>query len=194
MGGKYLIVIILTLSLVVIFWVVKSMDNNVQMERKGLFSFKKKITIDDLANDNIAIKKSVLEFTTLVNERFSELNELISSFSSELNSLKQVREIPIEWENKIKLMKRYSSDLPEISVIYKVLMSYRDLDKHISREKQEAVKANLSNIKKSIDERKIYNCDKCKKAIEEGEYYKVEDKKYCLEHLGNIAVSSEGKT
>ena len=143
---------------------------------------KKKITTEQLNERLDTTQKSMSEFAVATTEKFSQINQTLSTISDDIRSIREAKNIPNDMMNIIVRMKEINPTLPSAEIIYKVLMSYKNLSSDTAKIQQEKVKEKLVNIKKEIVEKKFHNCDECGKNISEGEYYKVGNQYFCLEH------------
>lgn len=155
-------------------------------KKYGYFNRKPKPTLEQLEEkiekQNKVIVDSLQQFSVLSDKKFNEMRENISELSNNLKAIQEVRNIPSDWAKTISTMREIDPSLPEMSVIYSVLVAYKNLSSNLAKMAQDRTKEKLSTIKKEIVSRKIHNCSKCGKVVEEGEYYLLNDKPCCLSH------------
>lgn len=143
---------------------------------------KRKLTIDELELEVKQTQQATATFTQSTVEKFQEIQKAINNLSENMNSLKETKNIPQEWVSVISTMREIDPTLPDMSVIYSVLIAHKNLSQNLAKAAQERTIQKLAMKKTEIVARKIHNCVKCGNAVEEGEYYLFGGKPYCLSH------------
>lgn len=149
-----------------------------------MFGQKKKQLSPEELNTKIENTQAMLSgFATKTADEMTEIKKVMTDVRHQLEDFKEVRGMTPDMERTIRQMKNYYSDLPEMSVIYRVLLAYIGLNKTVAEKKQEGVRQHFAKMKQEIVAKNVHNCAKCKKPLEEGEFYRLNGEAFCLEHM-----------
>lgn len=145
-------------------------------KRKILGNFELQDLIQENKNNVIIISKNIVEVDEKIKSIETQVNSIVKLMEEEKNK------IPNEY---VEVCSKISDLVAGVTIkqVYEVLMAYKTLkEKRIEEVKEKKIEK-LQEIKKEVQNKKVYNCKQCGKPVEEGFYFKRGNEKFCLEHL-----------